>query len=79
MNQSTNQNQKPQFQTKRPLSDFESLNPTREDDDSIMDGFHYKSGRRYHFLEGVKYPLPCDTDETYRLKINYSISRYCWK
>ncbi|CAG8620680.1 19287_t:CDS:2 [Gigaspora rosea] len=79
MNQSTNQNQKPQFQTKRPLSDYESLNPTREDDDSIMDGFHYKSGRRYHFLEGVKYPLPCDTDEAYRLKINYSLSRYCWK
>ncbi|CAG8706689.1 12078_t:CDS:2 [Racocetra fulgida] len=78
MNQSTNQSQKPQIQTRRPISNYEYLDPTREDD-SIVDGFRYKSGRRYHFLDGVKYPLPCDTEETYRLKLNYSISRYCWK
>jgi hypothetical protein len=40
--------------------------------------FQYIGGRRYHIAEKIRYALPDDDEEVYRLQVVHYLLRYVW-
>jgi len=64
---------------KRSNQEFDSSDPLKSNNKSILDSFRYFKGRRYHNLADVTYLFPNDDKEVERLNLQHNLYKFVWK